>query len=95
MRLLPLLLFALCAQARFIHETDAEFRFKGPVEAGRAIAIKGVNGDVIAEPSASGEVEVVALKRPPDGSHSEARMAVTEHGGGASLHFLMSKSQCT
>lgn len=88
MRLLPLLLFALCAQARFIHETDAEFRFKGPVEAGRAIEINGVNGDVIAEPSTSGEVEVVALKRSPDGSHSEVRMAVTEHRGGATIQAL-------
>jgi hypothetical protein len=87
-RLLPLLLLALSAQARFIHETDAEFRFKGSVEAGRAIEIKGVNGDVIAEPSTSGEVEVVALKRSPDGSHSEVRMAVMEHNGGATIQAL-------
>lgn len=87
-RLLLLFLFALSAQARFIHETDAEFRFKGSVEAGRAIEINGVNGDVIAEPSTSGEVEVVALKRSLDGSHSEVRMAVMEHKGGATIQAL-------
>ena len=40
-----------------------DFQWHGPVAQGRAIEIKGVNGDIRAEPSGSNEVEVVAVKR--------------------------------
>ena len=39
-----------------------EFHWKGPVAPGKAIEIKGVNGDVRAS-AGSGDVEVTAVKR--------------------------------
>src|SRR5687767_1944733 len=39
-----------------------EFRWSGQVASGRTVEIKGVNGDVRAEASSGGEVEVVATK---------------------------------
>jgi len=40
-----------------------DFHWRGSIAQGRAIEIKGVNGDVLAEASGSNDVEVVAEKR--------------------------------
>lgn len=62
-----------------------EFRWSGRVAAGGAIEIKGVNGDVSAEPSQGSEVEVTAFK---SGRRSDPKMVeirVIEHSGGVTI----------
>src|SRR6267143_4414391 len=39
-----------------------EFRWSGRIAPGAAVEIKGINGDITAEPASGGEVQVVALK---------------------------------
>jgi hypothetical protein len=73
------------AAARRVHETSAEFHFTGAVSLGRAIEIKGMIGDVVAEPSSSGEVEVVALKKSPTGDLGRVRLRVIHHDGGTTV----------
>src|SRR4051812_23494597 len=40
-----------------------EFRLREPLAAGRTLQIRGINGNVSAEPAAGGEFEVVAVRR--------------------------------
>jgi hypothetical protein len=68
-----------------VQSSSDEFRWSGRVASGRTIEIKGVNGDVKAEPSSSDEVEVVAVKK---GTRSDARaveVRVVEHAGGVTI----------
>jgi hypothetical protein len=67
---------AACAQ---------DFQWHGAIPQGRAIEIKGVNGDVRAEPSGSNEVEVVAVKRGHHDSPDSVRIDVVPHGGGVTI----------
>ncbi len=59
-----------------------DFRFREPLAAGRTLEIRGINGNVSAEPSASGEVEVVATKRARRSDPDEVRVEVVRHAGG-------------
>lgn len=60
----------------------AEFRWHEPLAAGRTIEIRGINGGVSAEPSAGGEVEVVAVRRARRSDPDEVRIEVVRHAGG-------------
>jgi putative adhesin len=62
-----------------------DFRWHGAVPQGQAIEIKGVNGDVRAEPSGSNEVEVVAEKRANRDSPDTVRIDVVPHAGGVTI----------
>lgn len=62
-----------------------EFRWNGRVAAGRTIEIKGINGDVRAEPSSGSEVEVVANKHAKRSNPSEVQIRVIEHEGGVTI----------
>jgi hypothetical protein len=62
-----------------------EFRWHGMVAQGRAIEIKGVNGDVRAEPSGSNEVEVVAEKRGRRSNPEDVQIEVVEHADGVTI----------
>jgi hypothetical protein len=62
-----------------------EFRWNGRVAAGRTVEIKGVNGDVRAEPSSGSEVEVVANKHARRSNPSEVQIKVIEHEGGVTI----------
>jgi hypothetical protein len=64
---------------------DEEFRWNGRVAPGRTIEIKGVNGDVRAEPSTGSEVEVVANKHGRRSNPSEVQIKVIEHEGGVTI----------
>jgi hypothetical protein len=56
-----------------------DFQWRGSIPQGQAIEIKGVNGDVRAEPSGSNQVEVVAVKR------GSVRIDVVPHAGGVTI----------
>ena len=59
-----------------------EFRLREPLAAGRTLEIRGVNGDVSAEPSGGGEFEVVATKRSRKSDPDEVRIEVVRHAEG-------------
>ncbi len=62
-----------------------DFQWHGPVAQGRAIEIKGVNGDIRAEPSGSNEVEVVAVKRANRDNPDSVKIEVVPHAGGVTV----------
>src|SRR3954463_6061062 len=62
-----------------------DFRWHGAVQQGRAIEIKGVNGDVRAEPSGSNEVEVVAVKTARRDDPENVKIEVVPHAGGVTI----------
>jgi hypothetical protein len=78
-------LLASGAQARRIHETAYEFRYEGVVSAGRTVEVRGINGNVTAEPSASGLVEVIAQKSSGFDDAAEVRLQVVEDETGAKV----------
>jgi hypothetical protein len=59
-----------------------EFRLREPLAAGRTLQIRGINGNVSAEPAAGGEFEVVAVKRARRSDPDEVRIEVVRHGDG-------------
>ena len=61
---------------------SSEFRWHEPLAAGRTIEIRGINGDVSAEPATGGEVEVVAVKRARRSDPGEVRIEVVRHAEG-------------
>lgn len=62
-----------------------DFRWHGAIAQGSAIEIKGVNGDVRAEPSGSNEVEVVAEKHARRDNPDDVRIEVVPHAGGVTI----------
>jgi DUF4097 and DUF4098 domain-containing protein YvlB len=62
-----------------------DFQWHGPVAQGRTIEIKGVNGDIRAEPSGSNEVEVVAVKRATRDNPDSVKIEVVPHAGGVTI----------
>jgi hypothetical protein len=68
-----------------VEPEQSEFRWHEAMAAGRLIEIKGVNGSVEAEPSSSGEVEVVAAKRARRSNPDDVRIEVVRHGDGVTI----------
>ena len=64
---------------------DDGFRWTGRVAEGRTIELKGINGDISAEPASGGEVEVRATKHARRSDPDEVRIEVIEHGGGVTI----------
>jgi hypothetical protein len=62
-----------------------DFRWHGAVAQGQSIEVKGVNGDVRAEPSGSNEVEVVAEKRARRDDPASVQIQVVPHAGGVTI----------
>ena len=62
-----------------------DFTWSGAIAQGRAIEIKGVNGDVRAEPSGSNQVEVVAVKTGRRDDPASVRIQVVPHDGGVTI----------
>jgi DUF4097 and DUF4098 domain-containing protein YvlB len=64
---------------------QGDFQWRQQLSSGQTIEIKGVNGDVRAEPSGSNEVEVVAVKRAHRDSPDSVRIEVVPHAGGVTI----------
>jgi hypothetical protein len=62
-----------------------EFRWHGQLAQGRSIEIKGINGNVSAEPASGNEVEVVAAKRARRSDPGGVQVQVIEHAGGVTI----------
>jgi hypothetical protein len=65
-----------------------EFRWNGNIAPGLAIEVNGINGEIIAEPTAGGEVQVVALKRSKRTDVNLVQMKVVQHAGGVTICAL-------
>lgn len=65
--------------------SDEDFRWSGRVASGRTVEIKGVNGNIRAEPSGGSEVEVVASKHAKRSDPREVQIKVLEHEGGVTI----------
>ena len=63
---------------------QTEFHWKGRIAAGKAIEIKGVNGDVRAV-AGSGETEVTAAKHAHRSDPDEVKIEVVEHEDGVTI----------
>lgn len=68
-----------------LQRTAADFHWSGFVPAGAAIEIKGVNGDVTAQPASGSQVEVVAVRKGRRNDPEDVRLEVVEHGGGTTI----------
>ena len=63
----------------------ADFVWHGTVRTGQTVEIKGVNGDIIAQRAAGGEIEVRAEKRAGRSDVNAVRIEVVDHGEGVTL----------
>ncbi len=64
---------------------QGDFHWKGKIAAGKAIEIKGVNGDVRAVAGSGSETEVTATKRAKRSDPDEVKIEVLEHEGGVTI----------
>jgi hypothetical protein len=62
-----------------------EFRWHGRIEAGKAIDIKGLHGDISAEPASGNEVEVEATKTAKTSDVNAVTIKVLEHEAGVTI----------
>ena len=62
-----------------------DFRWNGRLTSGQAIEIRGINGDIRATASSSGDVEVTATKTARRGSPDDVRIEVVPHAGGVTI----------
>ena len=62
-----------------------EFHWSGRVAPGSAVEIKGINGDIRAEPATGDEVQVVAAKRSRRSDVNSVTVKVVEHAGGVTI----------
>ncbi len=69
-------------------QRQGEFQWRGRLASGKTIEIKGVNGDVTAEPSDDDHVEVIAAKRSSRSDPDEVSIEVLEHEGGVTICAL-------
>ncbi|HEY7284739.1 MAG TPA: hypothetical protein VH497_04795 [Vicinamibacterales bacterium] len=62
-----------------------DFQWRGALGQGQSIEIKGVNGDVRASLSQSGQVEVTARKTARRSNPAEVKIEVVPHSGGVTI----------
>lgn len=65
-----------------------EFRWNGVIANGLAIEVKGINGEISAEPASGNEVQVVAIKRSRKSDVNMVQIKVTQHAGGVTICAL-------
>jgi DUF4097 and DUF4098 domain-containing protein YvlB len=66
-------------------QTETDFRWQGQIARGRAIEIKGINGNIRAEAATGNEIEVVASKSSAGSNPNEVQIKVLEHSGGVTI----------
>src|SRR5579859_6743161 len=62
-----------------------DFQWHGSVGRGHSVEIKGINGDVRAEPSGGNDVEVVAEKTANRDDPADVRIVVVPHDGDVTI----------
>lgn len=66
-------------------QAQGEFRWRGRLEPGRTIEVKGVLGDIRALPASGNEIEVVATRSARRSDPDEVTVEVVEHAGGFTI----------
>jgi hypothetical protein len=79
-----LLLLAVLAATPAMAQDDT-WKWSKVVAAGKAIEIKGINGDVSATPASGNEVEVVAKKSGERSNPADVKIEVVEHANGVTI----------
>lgn len=64
---------------------QTDFQWRRQLSSGQSIEIKGINGDVRATASSSGEVEVTATKSARGSNPADVRIEVVPHAGGVTI----------
>lgn len=81
-----LLAIAICAVAATAAQAqDSDFQWQGRLQDGQTLEIRGVNGNVEAEPSTNGTVQVSAVRRGRRSDPNSVRIEVVEHSGGVTI----------
>src|SRR5262245_58651329 len=62
-----------------------DFQWRGQLTSSQTIEIKGINGDIRATASGSGDVEVTATRQANRGNPQEVRIEVVPHAGGVTI----------
>lgn len=62
-----------------------KWEWQGRIERGKAIEIKGINGEIRAEPASGNQVEVVAYKRGKKSDPASVEVVAVEHQGGVTV----------
>ena len=77
----------VCPNAAIARTSDKadEFHWSGRVAQGAAIEIKGISGDIVAEPATGDDVQVVALKKSRRSDVNSVEIKVVEHAGGVTI----------
>jgi hypothetical protein len=78
---IPVLALALVPAAA----AAQDFQWRGSIPQGQTLEIKGVNGDVHAEPSGGNDVEVTAVKHATRDNPSSVTIQVVPHAGGVTI----------
>ena len=76
---------SLAITSTTLQSSSDEFRWSGRVAQGNSVEIKGINGNVRAEPSAGGEVEVTAVKTGRHSDPKEVEIRVLQHANGVTI----------
>lgn len=66
-------------------QAQEDFQWRGRIQAGNTLEIKGVQGDIVAEPGDGDMVVVVAEKRARRDDPEDVRIEVIEHDGGVTI----------
>ena len=74
-----------CAAEGGSQVSSKDFSWTGRVASGKAVEIKGINGDIDAQPAAGDEIEVLAKKKARRSDPNEVRIQVVEHAGGVTI----------
>jgi hypothetical protein len=80
MRLVLTTVVLACGASLASAQTD--FNWRGPIGSGQTLEVRGVNGEVNATLSGSGDVEVSARKSANRSDPEQVRVAVVPHAGG-------------
>lgn len=81
-----LMLAALTAlPATTMAQQTAEFRWDGAIEAGKALEIRGLNGEIDATPASGSRAEVIAIRHAKKSDPNEVEIVVVEHSGGVRI----------
>ena len=80
---LTIAVLALSATAGSAQTSD--FQWHGAIGSGHSIEIKGINGDIRAEPSGSNDVEVTAVKRANRDDPESVQIQVVPNGGDVTI----------
>jgi Putative adhesin len=76
------------AESKRINVSTDDFRWSGRVAEGKAVEIKGISGNISAEPARGDEVEVVAIKSSNRSDTESVKVQLVEHPDGVTICAL-------